>query len=88
MLMKNNVIDNLFNPESIALVGVSSDTGKPSAAQWFLKSLINFGYKGRVYGVHPAGARYTACGFIPVLKRSPVRWTTWFQRYRPGLPPG
>ena len=89
--MKNNVIDNLFNPESIALVGVSSDTGKPSAAQWFLKSLINFGYKGRVYGVHPDGGEiygvrvYTTVKEIPgqldyVVSAIPARFTPGLMR--------
>jgi acyl-CoA synthetase (NDP forming) len=84
--MKNDAIDNLFNPRSIALVGVSADTGKPGAAQWFLKSLINFGYKGRVYGVHPAGGEiygvqvYTGVKDIPgpldyVVSAIPARFT-------------
>ena len=84
--MKNNVINNLFSPGSIALVGVSADTSKPSAAQWFLKSLINFGYKGRVYGVHPAGGEiyglpvYTSVKEIPgpldyVVSAIPARFT-------------
>jgi acyl-CoA synthetase (NDP forming) len=84
--MKNDAIDNLFNPKSIALVGVSSDTGKPGAAQWFLKSLINFGYKGRVYGVHPAGGEifgvqvFTSVKDIPgpldyVISAIPARFT-------------
>lgn len=84
--MKNDVINNLFNPASIALVGVSSDITKPSAAQWFLKSLINFGYKGSVYGVHPSGGEiygikiYTNVKEIPgpldyVVSAIPARFT-------------
>jgi acyl-CoA synthetase (NDP forming) len=84
--MKNDVIENMFNPQSIALVGVSADTTKPSAAQWFLKSLINFGYKGSVYGVHPAGGEiygvrvYTSVKDIPgpldyVVSAIPARFT-------------
>ena len=84
--MKNDVIDNMFNPKSIALVGVSADTSKPSAAQWFLNSLINFGYQGRVYGVHPAGGEiygvqvFTSVKDIPgpldfVISAIPARFT-------------
>ena len=84
--MKNNAINDLFSPASIALVGVSSDAGKPSAAQWFLKSLINFGYKGKIYGVHPAGGEiygvhvYTGIKEIPgpldyVVSAIPARFT-------------
>ena len=69
--MKNNAINDLFNPASIALVGVSSDAGKPSAAQWFLKSLINFGYKGKIYGVHPAGGEIFGVHVYTGIKEIP-----------------
>lgn len=69
--MKDSVIDNLFNPRSIALVGVSADANKPSAAQWFLKSLVNFGYKGKVYGVHPAGGEIYGVRVYASVKEIP-----------------
>jgi acyl-CoA synthetase (NDP forming) len=48
-------LDFLFRPRSIALAGVSADTTRPSPAQWYLMSLIKFGYKGMIYPLHPAG---------------------------------
>jgi len=48
-------LDFLFRPRSIALAGVSADTSKPGPAQWYLMSLIKFGYKGKIYPLHPAG---------------------------------
>ena len=48
-------LDFLFRPRSIALAGVSADTGKPGAAQWYLTCMLKFGYRGKIYPLHPAG---------------------------------
>jgi len=48
-------LDFIFNPQAIALAGVSADTSKPGPAQWYLMSLVKFGYKGKIYPLHPAG---------------------------------
>ena len=54
-LMTQPHLDFLFRPRSIALAGVSADTSWPGPAQWYLMSMIKFGYKGRIYPLHPAG---------------------------------
>jgi acyl-CoA synthetase (NDP forming) len=48
-------LDFLFRPRSIAVAGVSADISKPGPAQWYLMSMIKFGYPGRIYPLHPAG---------------------------------
>jgi len=48
-------LDFLFNPSSIAIAGVSPETSKPNAAQFYVTSLKNFGYKGAIYPIHPSG---------------------------------
>jgi len=53
--MTHHHLDFLFRPRSIALAGVSADTGKPGPAQWYLMSMIKFGYRGKIYPLHPAG---------------------------------
>jgi len=53
--MTHPSLDSLFRPRSIALAGVSADTGRPGPAQWYLMSMLRFGYKGKIYPVHPAG---------------------------------
>jgi acyl-CoA synthetase (NDP forming) len=53
--LRNHPLDFIFNPQAIALAGVSADTAKPGMAQWYLMSLIKFGYKGKIYPLHPAG---------------------------------
>ncbi|GAF67460.1 unnamed protein product, partial [marine sediment metagenome] len=44
-------LDYLFHPNSIAIVGVSTDTTKIASGQVFLESLIVVGFKGKIYPV-------------------------------------
>jgi acyl-CoA synthetase (NDP forming) len=54
-LVTSSSLDFLFRPRSIALAGVSADVSRPGPAQWYLMSLIKFGYPGKLYPLHPAG---------------------------------
>lgn len=54
---------NLFEPESIAIIGASKDPKK--IGYTILKNLIDGGYKGRIYPVNPSGGEIL--GF-PVYK--------------------
>ena len=47
-------LDFLFNPSSIALVGVSSNEASP-INKMFLSPLLEFGFEGRLYPVNPKG---------------------------------
>jgi len=53
--LTDHPLDFIFNPQAIALAGVSADTTKPAMAQWYMMSLVRFGYKGKIYPLHPAG---------------------------------
>jgi acyl-CoA synthetase (NDP forming) len=53
--MTHSPLDFLFKPRAIALAGVSADTGRSGPAQWYLMSLVKFGYQGKIYPLHPAG---------------------------------
>jgi len=53
--MTSPPLDFLFRPRSIALAGVSADTGKPGPAQWYLMSMLKYGYRGKIYPLHPEG---------------------------------
>jgi acyl-CoA synthetase (NDP forming) len=53
--MPKPALDYLFNPRSIALAGVSPDASRPNLAQLFIHSLKGFGFKGKIYPLHPAG---------------------------------
>ncbi len=50
----------LFEPDSIMLVGASSDATKPGGRP--LKFLQDHGYKGRIYPVNPKAGR--RAGFL------------------------
>ena len=45
----NRSLDNLFHPASIAVIGASS---KPAEIGW-VKRLLDFGYKGKIYPINP-----------------------------------
>ena len=44
-------LDRLFNPSSLAMVGAS--TNRYKSGSWFLKGLIDSGFKGKLYPVNP-----------------------------------
>jgi len=44
-------LDYLFHPNSIAVVGVSTDTARIASGQIFLRALLDTKFKGRVYPV-------------------------------------
>lgn len=48
---------DIFHPESIAIAGVSSDSGGFSAGRNFLDVLVEAGYKGRIYPLNPKGGQ-------------------------------
>ncbi|MFQ5455405.1 MAG: acetate--CoA ligase alpha subunit [Nitrospirota bacterium] len=45
------MLDKLFNPESIAIIGASSDKNK--VGHRILYNLIKYGYKGKIYPINP-----------------------------------
>lgn len=69
--MKKPQLDFLFHPESIAIIGVSTNVEEPNAGQRFLRSLIKFGYKGNIYPVHPAGGELMGIKVYPNIKDVP-----------------
>ena len=46
------MLDSLFTPDSIAVIGASNDPGKVGYA--VLNNLIRFNYTGRLYPVNPS----------------------------------
>lgn len=54
-------LDYVFNPESLAIAGVSGkQTALPSQGQRFLQTLLNYGFKGKLYPLNPKGGEI--CG--------------------------
>ena len=84
--MSKPALDFLFNPNSIAIAGVSPDVNKPNTAQLYVTGLRDFGYKGNIYPLHPSGGEifglkvYTNVKDIPgnvdlVVSAIPARFT-------------
>jgi acyl-CoA synthetase (NDP forming) len=46
-------IEAMFHPESIAVVGASTNADTPGYD--YVRSLQEFGYKGRIYPINPKG---------------------------------
>lgn len=57
------VMEKLFNPSSVVIVGVSRTTGEGSFN--ILENLINYGYTGRLYGVNPKAAEILGVPCFP-----------------------
>ena len=54
--MKNSEnLDFLFHPRTIAIAGVSENAKRFNAGLKFLESLIQFGFKGKIYPMNPTG---------------------------------
>ncbi len=64
-------LDFLFYPQSIAIAGVSGDKAKFNGGLLYLQSLIRFGYKGKLYPLHPKGGEAEGLTIYPSLKDIP-----------------
>lgn len=55
MLKTGHGVEKLLGPQSIALVGVSGDTGKAgvTGATGIMANLIKYGFKGNIYPINP-----------------------------------
>jgi acyl-CoA synthetase (NDP forming) len=60
-------LDTAFNPASVAIAGV----GPMTAGKWYLESLISFGFKGRIYPVHPDGGEMSGMKIYASMKDIP-----------------
>lgn len=53
-------MEKMFNPESIAILGLSAKEG--NIPRLILDNLLRWGYKGRIFGVHPDGSETQVSG--------------------------
>jgi acyl-CoA synthetase (NDP forming) len=49
---KNKLMEHVFHPNSIAVIGASSDSEKEKKSGW-VGRLVQFGYKGNIYPINP-----------------------------------
>ena len=83
----------IMKPKAVAVIGASAENGKIGNS--VMKNLINGGYQGEIYPVHPnatskptrASRTYPAISMSqcsPFLRNSwPVRWSRWARRRSP-----
>ena len=64
-------LDYLFHPNSIAIVGVSTDKTKIASGQVFLESLIVAGFKGKIYPVSRDQGEILGLKIYPGIKDIP-----------------
>ena len=57
-------LEFIFHPGSIAVVGASPHSGRTIA---FLDSLIQFGYKGKIYPIHPKASEVSGLKAYPSI---------------------
>jgi len=50
-----NNLDSVFSPESMAVAGVGSDNTSWTVGTAFVETLLDFGFKGRLYPLNPKG---------------------------------
>jgi acyl-CoA synthetase (NDP forming) len=60
-----NVLEKFFYPRSVAVVGVSADEN--AFGTLYLKALLKFGYKGKLYPVNPRGGSLLGLTVYPTI---------------------
>jgi len=68
-MSNKNDLDNFFNAKSVAVIGVSATPGK--IGYEVLRSLSQYGYKGRVYSVTPKSEEILDLKCYPDVRRLP-----------------
>ena len=66
-------LDYLFQPQSIAVAGVSTDLVRFSEGQRYLRTLMECGFKGKIYAVNPSGGEVFGLKLYPSIKDVPDR---------------
>jgi len=69
MVVPFGELDAVFHPRSIAVVGASSNPDTPGYD--YVRSLQEFGYKGRIYPVNPKGGEILGLAAYASLREAP-----------------
>jgi len=71
--MNDSGLDYLFHPRSIAITGVSHDLTKTSISRTYVRGLIEFGFRGKIYPVNPNGGEVFGLKIYPSITDIPDR---------------
>lgn len=64
-------LDYLFNPQSVAVVGVSLDDSRFNSGRAYFLSLVESGFKGKLYPVNPSGGETRGFKVYPSVRDIP-----------------
>ncbi|MDY7033690.1 MAG: CoA-binding protein [Thermodesulfobacteriota bacterium] len=70
--LKEHPLEFLFNPESIAIVGITTDPDDMGRER-FLKPLLDFEFEGQLYLVNPKGGEIRGLKVYPSIRDIPGR---------------
>ncbi len=62
----------IFGPRSVAVIGASADLKRQNSGRDYLQGIIECGFKGKLYPVHPDGGELFNLKVYPDLKAIPV----------------
>jgi len=66
-----SALDFLFHPESIAIVGLSTDPSKAWLSDCYVTPMLQMGYPGSLYVVNPKGGHIDGVSVYPSVKDIP-----------------
>ncbi len=70
--MAKQELDYVFNAQSVAIAGVSSkQAALPGQGQRFLQTLLNYGFKGKIYPLNPKGGEIQGLKMYPNIRDVP-----------------
>lgn len=72
-MRKARNLDFLFSPQTIAIAGVSEKANKFNFGLKFFEALTQFGFKGKIYPVNPAGGEISGLTIYRSLRDIPDR---------------
>jgi len=64
-------LDLVFNPRSVAIVGVSSNRDYEDIAETYIRALIQCGFSGGIYPINPKGGEIRGLKIYPSVKDVP-----------------
>ena len=70
-MIANANLDCIFNPESVAIVGVSTDETITNVGRIYLEALTNCGFRGQIYPVNPKGGEIQGLKIYAGIKDIP-----------------
>ena len=67
----NADLDGVFNPKSVAIVGISTTLARDNMAAMYLKALVQCKFNGGIYPINPKGGEFRGFKVYPNVKGVP-----------------